>query len=342
MGLAGLPGRPPMSAEAQPSRQAPIRGRIDAIDIARGVALVAMAIYHFTWDLEFFGYAEPGLTQQGGWKLFARCIASSFLFLVGISLVLGHSDGIRWRGFGRRLLQIAAAAALITIATWFATPDRFIFFGILHQIALASVIGLALLRAPVWVLIAVAAVVIAGPHFLRNELLAYPVFWWLGLAPADPPSNDYVPVFPWTGAVLIGIATGKLMKQAGLFETLQGYTVGGWALPIRFSGRHSLAFYLLHQPVLIGCIWLFAQIWPADARPPEFRFLQSCERSCKAGDSGIDCTAYCICVLDEIDQAGRLDDVLAGVSDSALQTQLTDIAGQCSRSVHEMTPDADQ
>ena len=52
--------------------------RIDAIDIARGIALLAMAIYHFTWDLEFFGYAEPGLTAVGGWKLFARAIASSF------------------------------------------------------------------------------------------------------------------------------------------------------------------------------------------------------------------------------------------------------------------------
>ncbi|TIU92214.1 MAG: DUF1624 domain-containing protein, partial [Mesorhizobium sp.] len=29
--------------------------RIIAIDVARGVALLAMASYHFTWDLEFFG-----------------------------------------------------------------------------------------------------------------------------------------------------------------------------------------------------------------------------------------------------------------------------------------------
>lgn len=54
-------------------------GRIELLDIARGVALIAMAIYHFTWDLEFFGYAERGLTAVGGWKVFARCIASSFL-----------------------------------------------------------------------------------------------------------------------------------------------------------------------------------------------------------------------------------------------------------------------
>jgi uncharacterized membrane protein len=64
------------------------RPRLTRIDIARGVALIAMAIYHFGWDLEFFGYMAPATTAHGGWKLFARCIASSFLFLVGFSLVL--------------------------------------------------------------------------------------------------------------------------------------------------------------------------------------------------------------------------------------------------------------
>ena len=32
------------------------RGRIAALDIARTVALIGMAIYHFTYDLEMFGH----------------------------------------------------------------------------------------------------------------------------------------------------------------------------------------------------------------------------------------------------------------------------------------------
>ena len=103
--------------------------RIAAIDAARGVALVAMAIYHFTWDLEFFGYAPPGTAAEGGWRIFARMIAGSFLFLVGFSLVLAHGKSIRWRSFAIRLAQVGVAALAITIATRFATPDRYIFFG---------------------------------------------------------------------------------------------------------------------------------------------------------------------------------------------------------------------
>jgi uncharacterized membrane protein len=56
MSVAELAASPPRSY-----------GRIVAIDIARGAALLAMASYHFTWDLEFFGYADAGLTAFGPW-----------------------------------------------------------------------------------------------------------------------------------------------------------------------------------------------------------------------------------------------------------------------------------
>src|SRR5690606_24526482 len=84
--------------------------RIPLIDQARGVALIAMAIYHFTWDLGFFGYTDPQMATTGGWRIFARVIAGSFLFLVGFSLVLGHQQGFRLRPFLMRFGKIALAA----------------------------------------------------------------------------------------------------------------------------------------------------------------------------------------------------------------------------------------
>ena len=147
------------------------RPRIELVDLARGTALAAMAVYHFTWDLEFFSYVDAGTTAIGGWKVFARCIASSFLFLVGVSLFLAHGDGVRWPGFGRRLAMIGGAAAAISLATWIAVPKTFIFFGILHQIALASLLGLPFLRLPWAVNLLAAAGVVAAPHFLRSGFL---------------------------------------------------------------------------------------------------------------------------------------------------------------------------
>ena len=226
--------------------------RIEALDLARGFALAAMAVYHFAWDLEFFGYAPPGMTALGGWKLFARCIASSFLFLVGVSLFLAHAQRIRWPGFLRRLAMVAGAAAAISVATYFAVPGAFIFFGILHQIALASLLGLAFLRLPALLTLAVAAAVIAAPTFLRSTFFDQPAWWWVGLSTVRHRSNDYVPLFPWFGAVLIGIAAARIASAAGLIDRLADVRFGRWSAPFGFFGRHSLAFYLIHQPVLIG------------------------------------------------------------------------------------------
>lgn len=302
--------------------------RITAIDIARGVALLAMAIYHFTWDLEFFGYAEPGLTAAGGWKLFARCIASSFLFLVGVSLFLAHAKGIRWRPFLVRLAKVAGAAALISLATYIATPEAFIFFGILHQIALASLLGLAFLRAPAWLTLAAAAAVILAPYYLRSEAFAHPALWWVGLSPANPRSNDYVPLFPWFGAVLIGIAATKVAKSTGLLEKLRHAGEPRWTRPIDFLGRHSLAFYLIHQPVLIGLVWIAAQLFPPAPLSTEEQFIHGCRRTCEQTRDADFCSAYCVCMLDELSDNGLMDGIFgSGQTDEQRETVQSLAAG---------------
>lgn len=311
----------------QPSRK--FAGRIEAIDGARGIALLAMAIYHFAWDLEFFGYVPQAMTAVGGWKLFARCIASSFLLLVGVSLFLGHGEGIRWRGFRLRLAMVAAAALAITAVTYVAMPNGFIFFGILHQIALASVLGLAFLRLPAAVTLVVAALAIAAPHYLRSPFFDDPWWWWTGLSENRPRSNDYVPVFPWFAAVLIGIAAARIAARTGLLERLAALGVPRWTWPLSFGGRHSLAVYLIHQPVLIACVWLFAQVFPAAEQPREARFVQACEASCREQRDTAFCTRYCLCMLDTLTSEGAMEGVYAGDRSEALQSQMQDVAGRC-------------
>ncbi len=248
--------------------KSPLKHRIDAIDIARGFALLAMAIYHFTWDLGFFGYVEPGMATTGGWKIFARCIASSFLFLAGVSLFLAHADGIRWPGYWRRLAMVAGAALAISVATYIATPSGFIFFGILHQIALASLLGLAFLRLPALLTLAVAALVVAAPQFLRSEFFDPPWWWWTGLSAVASPLQRLCAGLPVVRRGAGRFAVAKIAGQTGLISRLADIHAGRWARPAIFAGRHSLAFYLIHQPVLIACVWAFAQIMPPAPETP--------------------------------------------------------------------------
>jgi len=312
--------------------------RIDALDLARGLALIAMAIYHFTWDLEFFGYTDPGLTAFGGWKIFARCIASSFLFLVGVSLFLAHGNGIRWKGFWRRFAMVAGAAAAISIVTYLAVPDGLIFFGILHQIALASLLGLLFLRLPTLLTLIIALAVIAAPNFLRTSFFDHPAWWWVGLSSSNPRSNDYVPLFPWFGAVLLGIVVARLATSSGLFARLAGTSLGSWSKPLTFIGRHSLAFYLIHQPVLIGCVWLFSQVMPPDVPTQEVQFRTSCERTCQETRDGEFCTRYCACMLDTLEKDG-LDELFAGKQTPELRAKLEDSAGYCTAATEGANPE---
>lgn len=304
------------------------RPRLERIDIARGVALVAMAIYHFGWDIEFFGYMAAGTTGHGGWKLFARCIASSFLFLVGFSLILAHGRTIRWNAVGKRFLQIGAAAAAISAVTYYMSPDNFIFFGILHQIALASVLGLLFLHLPPVLTLAVAAFVISAPFYAQADIFNQMWLAWVGLSTIPPRSNDYVPLFPWFGAVLIGIATARILERFNWLTMLSGGIQPRFLQrPLTFIGRHSLAFYLIHQPVLIALVYCFSQVMPPDPRPV---FIQSCVASCMPNGSETLCTQFCGCVVSELDKAKLFEDMFSGKINQNNNSTVEQIVQMCS------------
>lgn len=237
-----------------------MRERVALVDLLRGLALVAMAIYHFAWDLGFFAIADLKVTEHPLWIAFARATAGSFLALAGVSLVLGHGEAIRPRSFLRRLAMIAAAAAAITLASWYADPDSTIWFGILHCIAVSSVLGLAFLRLPVALVIAAALACLAAPAFLTSPAFNAPVWLWLGLASEPLPSDDYNPLLPWFGMALIGIAAARLAPRIVAKEDWPRWQPGhAITRALCLAGRHSLLVYLLHQPLLLGLLWLASQ-----------------------------------------------------------------------------------
>lgn len=270
--------------------------RIALIDVLRGVALVAMTIYHFTWDLEFFRWILPLTIEQPGWVFFARSIASSFIFLAGFSLVLAHGNGIRWRGFWIRFAQVVLAAAAISVATYFLFPNGFIFFGILHAIALFSLLGLLFVALPWWVCVLAAAAMLGVEYTMSAEVFAHPALIWTGLAPQDPPSNDYVPLFPWFAATLFGMAAAKLAGQFGLLTRLSAVTLPNPVQkPLSFIGRHSLIYYLVHQPILLGMLWSLTQV----AGPPDqtHAAINRCVVQCSERNGEQFCRSYCGCVV---------------------------------------------
>jgi len=89
-------------------------------------------------------------------------------------------------------------------------------------------------------------------HFL-NEL----PFNVLGLVSANPITEDYVPLVPWLGVMWWGMAGMQWWLERQQNAPVQ--PLPGQSHPIAALGRWSLTYYMLHQPVLLGSLWLWAQ-----------------------------------------------------------------------------------
>lgn len=239
-----------------------INQRFIEIDIARGIAVIMMVLYHLLFDLWFFS-VYPVEVTSGFWKYFAVATASLFLLLVGISVTISaaHAEKVLsprdfYLKFFRRGLTILAVAFAITIVTWwYLGGEGFIIFGILH------LIGFSIILAPLFfhrgrkTLIAGALIIVAGIAMMQVRGPAYLIP--IGIFPESFYSVDYTPLFPWFGVVLAGIFLGEALYPGGLrgfalpkiptFErmvTVPGNVIG-------FLGRHSLVIYIIHQPVII-------------------------------------------------------------------------------------------
>ena len=291
------------------------RPRFQLLDIVRGIAILMMVVFHVAWDLYYFGYSATDVTTDPPWMAFQRIILSSFLLLVGASLVLAHGRAIRWRGFWRRLAILVVAALLVSAGTYWMFPDYFVFFGVLHAIALFSLGGLLFVRLPIWAVLAGAALFLVPPALFTDPAFTARPLAWIGFWPVSPATADVVPVFPWFGVVLLGIAGMRLLLGSRLAEPFGRWRSAEPAIRgLALIGRWSLPVYLVHQPIIIGALMLASQFQAPVLQPPvltqDAAFTQSCEASCGAGggEAG-QCRRYCACALEQIDTNGLWDAV---------------------------------
>jgi uncharacterized membrane protein len=223
--------------------------------MVRGAAIAGVVLFHFVWDLDFANLIPQGIATHPIWIAFGRLLAGTFMFLVGVSLVLAHKSGIRWMPFFKRIGVIALAAIAITIVTYLSNPDALIFYGILHAITIACLFGIAVVHWPVWVVLPAGLMIWILPLVYSSPMFDSRWVAWIGFAQSPPPSNDLVPIFPWLGISLIGIAIARAAMKLGLHERITADPPSGFSgRSLVFMGRHSLIIYLLHQPLLLAII----------------------------------------------------------------------------------------
>ena len=218
--------------------------------------MIWMAAFHGAFDLNHAGLIPPqNVYADLFWTGQRTAILSLFLFCAGWALALRRYhglDGAFWRRWG----QIAGCALLVSVGSWWMFPRSYIWFGVLHAMALMLPLTMLLMpagdraaQAPWrWLLagigLAAAPTLLGGFGFFDSRWTG-----WIGLMTHKPITEDYVPLLPWLGVLWIGVAFGLFKRQQGSV-----WPQPSWLGPLARLGRWPLSFYMLHQPVLIGLI----------------------------------------------------------------------------------------
>ena len=235
--------------------------RFDTIDALRGAAIVWMTAFHFCFDLNHFGWFRQDFYQDPFWTWQRTAIVSLFIFCAGLGQAVAVRQRQSWPRFWKRWSQVAACALLVTAGSAWMYPKSFIYFGVLHGIAVMLVIVRLTAGAGRLLWLAGALALAAKPlsawligHEPGLAFLNDRTWNWLGLVSHKPITEDYVPLAPWLGVMWWGMAAGQWLLDQ--HRDLLARTLPGGAAPLAWLGRWSLSWYMLHQPVLIGVLTL--------------------------------------------------------------------------------------
>ncbi len=238
--------------------------RYERLDALRGLAMLWMAIFHFDFDLNHFGFIQPrqAFFHDPFWTWQRGVILGTFLFTAGASLAVAMARGQTWRGFLPRWGQVVACAALVSVATWFVFPRAWVWFGVLHGMAVMLLLTrvLAALKVPNTLLLVLGATVLLVLPLFKTVGMEVTAVRWLGMGLAKPITQDWVPLVPWMGVMLMGFVLGHWAMQ---------HRRAWLARPVSpvFSalvtlGRWSLSFYMVHQPVFFGLLYVASVALP--------------------------------------------------------------------------------
>lgn len=239
------------------------------IDLLRGLAVVMMIVYHFVLNYSWLFGKVP---YELFWFFFGRLTSTAFITLVGLSLTISYSRASKttknerkiFTKYLKRGIKILCLGLIVTVASYLWLSSGFILFGILHFIGVSIILAYPFLlfrkkfglqNSNAVNFISAIAFIIIGLVF-GTFTVAFPWLLPIGITPAVFYTYDYFPIFSWFSLVLVGLYLGNSLYPDGkrsvamkFFERIK--IENPLTKLMCFLGRHSLAIYFMHAPILI-------------------------------------------------------------------------------------------
>ena len=124
------------------------KNRLTELDSLKALALVMMLVSNFVSDLSFFKIME--VSKGDPWWYLARTTASLFVCSSGVSYYLANRQNTNFRVVLTRTQRLLFWALAITVITYFFQPEAYIRFGVLHLLALASIVAFPFVKRPIF------------------------------------------------------------------------------------------------------------------------------------------------------------------------------------------------
>lgn len=205
-----------------------------------------MFIFHVAYDMRMFGLNQIDFAN-GFWFAFPRLIAGTFLFCVGIALNYTHEKEVKMSALLKRLKKLGISALLVSIGTFIAFPNQWIYFGTLHCILAGSLLGAFFVHRRTLAFVVMISIM------LLQYGLGFGIKWLSQLLAR--PSMDFIPIYPWFWVILLGILLGPYLSRMSFLQRLRTPKF------FDFLGRHSLIIYLVHQPLIFGLLSLYQYLY---------------------------------------------------------------------------------
>lgn len=222
--------------------------RIGEIDLFRVVAIVLMVAFHFVFDLNEF--AKININYESGfWYYVGRAAAILFITVSGISSNLSKKPI-------KNAIKLFVFATVISVATYFVFADMYVRFGILHFLAVMTLLSLVLNKTNTILLILIQFLSYIIYLFSIKRRIGTFYLIPLGFMYYGFSSVDYYPIFPYIIYYIFGILIYRLI-----------YSKGKRILPFEIKSniistisKKSLEIYILHQPIILALFFLVSKL----------------------------------------------------------------------------------
>lgn len=241
------------------------------LDALRGLALFLMVLHHTAYDLRYIFDLNILAFQERDyfWAFIQPFFVCVFVVISGICCQFSRSNP-------KRALKLLVFSVILTTST--VIVDRFfidgvaIYFNIIHLLTVGTALfalfdwweqksqnsGNKRVGNAVLLLSALTFLFLVDGFDYYDGMVETNLLIPFGIQSRNfVEMGDYLPMVPWLGVFIIGVLLGRFCyeKKETFFPNAPS-VLKKITKPFEFIGRHSLLVYLIHQPIVLGILYL--------------------------------------------------------------------------------------